>query len=203
MYIVVNMIKDLEQLAIKYQKIAECAIQLKQENSLLYNQIDNLQQQLTLLIEDKLQLEHKNNFLANQLKNIKQSLLVILDNIQWEDPSNFSCNHSKDTNGLYAANSSLSFAAAAAAAAITTEENLAVQPPKENISVLSQAVSEFESIQEKILFDILNSEQINEETDINLENKLITQENPSINAEDNKKENNEKIHYGMIRSHNN
>ena len=153
MYIIANMIKDLEQLAIKYQKIAEYALQLKQENSMLYNQIDNLQQQLTLLVEDKLQLEQRNAFLSNQLKHAKQHLLGIIDNVYWEDPADFSvC--SKEGSALYPVNSNLSFAAAAAAAAIGIDDiNMSAAILEENNiadSTLSRAVSNLENVQQQI-----------------------------------------------------
>ena len=163
----VNMIKDLEQLANKYQKISQLALQLKQENSVLYNQIDNLQQQLTLLIEDKLELEQKNNFLANQLKQAKQNLLSVIDSINWEDPSDFSISH-KDAV-LYPANSKLSSVAAAAAAAIGIDDvNMAIDILSENNtdSELSKAVFELENAQNQLNKNLDNNFYKNLQTDI-------------------------------------
>ena len=195
------MIKDLEQLAAKYQKIAELALQLKQEKFILYNQIDNLQQQLTLLVEDKLQLEKKNNFLTNQLKQLRQSLSGIIDNVYWEDPSDFALNH-KNTNVLQPANSNLSFAAAAAAAAIGIDDmNMSAAILEQNStenSILSKAVSELENIQQQVIKNLdTDKDKSTLIPEINEQEYIINQ---SLNKNE---ETGEKMHYGMIKSNNN
>jgi hypothetical protein len=198
---------------------------LKQENSLLYNQIDSLQKQLALLVEDKIQLEHRNSFLSNQLKHTKQGLIGLIDNIYWEDPSDFTTNYTKDVNGLYT-NVNLSFAAAAAAAAISEETT----NQDNKLNTLSQAIAELESAQSQEKIEVSNitnqesiinsnKEQDSENLDLFNENELIDLEandsNELLEVKHNTensieiKTNNDvktdevphyKMHYGMIRS---
>jgi hypothetical protein len=134
------MIKDLEQLAIKYQKIAEYALHLKRENSVIHAQLESLQQQLALLIDDKVQLEHKNTILMQQSEQIKQNLITMVDDItdkQTEISGLYSASAYTSASNSGAAGSGLgsnsmhgklSSAAAAAAAAIdeTPQEMLEV-----------------------------------------------------------------------------
>ncbi len=146
------MIKDLEQLAIKYQKIAEHALHLKRENSVIHAQLESLQQQLALLIDDKLQLEHKNNILTTQLDHIKQNLISVIDDIadkQSEVEGLYTLTHNNISGlGAYSTHGKLSSAAAAAAAAIDEPSQLTINNDNVVIEKNSQTQQELQNFEE-------------------------------------------------------
>jgi len=82
------MLQELEQIAIKYKKIAEYALDLKKQNTILVNQIGYIKQTMESLVDDKINLEHQNGLLNLQLTQIKTNIENILSNTDWECEAN-------------------------------------------------------------------------------------------------------------------
>lgn len=77
------MLKDLEQLARKYEHIANRALHLQHENGVLHQKLQACVQQLEVFVQDRIHTAQENAMLKDQLTQVEQSLRILLSTLSW------------------------------------------------------------------------------------------------------------------------
>ncbi len=77
------MLKDLEQLARKYEHIANRALHLQHENGVLHQKLQACVQQLEVFVQDRIHTAQENAMLKDQLTQVEQSLRILLRTLSW------------------------------------------------------------------------------------------------------------------------